>query len=319
MRAQMSSTTAASSFPGRDGFATQSIATRLRATVTIQPPGLSGTPSRGQVRSASAKASWTASSATVRSPDQRASAATAGPHSRRKTPSRLVIQRRYSPETPASWRTSTADGRDHRRDLDRLVAVAGTQEVEAVGDFGTLDVRAVGERPSRRRAPAPSSRSSADAAARRRGCDRLRPCRIRRAGRRRPPTPAVPGVTDAVGRLEQQRQPVVAHRRGGCAPVHHRPDLDAAVPRGRDLPGELQRVVEVVGLEHVVAAGHLGALGERAVGDGRRVGAAGDARTRSLPGPARRRRGWPTRLARGTPGRRSSRGPVVGGEVDVRD
>ena len=50
----------------------------------------------------------------------------------------------------------------------------------------------------------------------------------------------------------------------------------AAVLRGRDVTGERQRLVEVLRLEDVVAARHLGALGERAVGDGRGVGSAGD-------------------------------------------
>ena len=108
VRARISSTgfTAANSFPGRAVSRRSRSRARLRATVTSHPPGLSGTPSRCQVRSASAQASWTASSAMVRSPDHRASAATAGPHSRRKTPSRLRI---YSAETPASCRTSTAE------------------------------------------------------------------------------------------------------------------------------------------------------------------------------------------------------------------
>ena len=35
----------------------------------------------------------------------------------------------------------------------------------------------------------------------------------------------------------------------------------------RGCPGQPERLVEVLGLEHVVATGHLGALGERAVGD----------------------------------------------------
>ena len=89
--ASLSPTTAASSFPRLEDSRRSRSSARLRATVRIHPPALSGIPSRGQARNASAKASWTASSATVRSPDQRASAATAGPHSRRKTPSRLVI------------------------------------------------------------------------------------------------------------------------------------------------------------------------------------------------------------------------------------
>ncbi|SHS64425.1 Uncharacterised protein [Mycobacteroides abscessus subsp. abscessus] len=87
----MSSTTAASSFPGRRVSRRNRSRARFRAAVNNQPPGVSGMPSRGQVRSASAHASWTASSATVRSPDHRAMAATVGPHSRRKTPSSSIM------------------------------------------------------------------------------------------------------------------------------------------------------------------------------------------------------------------------------------
>jgi hypothetical protein len=50
-------------------------------------------PQRDVGMMASANASWTASSATVRSPDQRASAATAGPRSRRKTLSGSPLKR----------------------------------------------------------------------------------------------------------------------------------------------------------------------------------------------------------------------------------
>ncbi len=49
---------------------------RLRATVMSQPPGLSGTPSAGQRRKASARASWAQSSASVQSPVTRIRAAT---------------------------------------------------------------------------------------------------------------------------------------------------------------------------------------------------------------------------------------------------
>ena len=49
------------------------------------------------------------------------------------------------------------------------------------------------------------------------------------------------------------------------------------MPGHRDIARQSQRFVQVLDFEHVVAAGHLGALGERAVGDHRRVRAAGDA------------------------------------------
>ena len=35
--------------------------------------------------------------------------------------------------------------------------------------------------------------------------------------------------------------------------MHHRPDLDAAIPGGRDLPGQREFLIEIVGFENVVA------------------------------------------------------------------
>ena len=59
----------------------RSIALR-RAVVVIQAPGLAGTPSRGQVATAAAKASCSASSARLKSPTWRMSVARiAGPSS----------------------------------------------------------------------------------------------------------------------------------------------------------------------------------------------------------------------------------------------
>ena len=58
---------------------------RLRAVVMIQPAGLGGSPSCGHRRVATAKASWTASSATSMSPKTRTRTATARPYSSRKT------------------------------------------------------------------------------------------------------------------------------------------------------------------------------------------------------------------------------------------
>src|SRR5207253_10897882 len=46
---------------------------------------------------------------------------------------------------------------------------------------------------------------------------------------------------------------------------HDGPDLDRAEPRGRDLRGPLERLVERVDLDHVEAAELLLRLGERAV------------------------------------------------------
>ena len=52
--------------------------------MTIQAPGLAGTPSRGQRSAAIANASWTASSARSKSPSARIRIATARPNSSRK-------------------------------------------------------------------------------------------------------------------------------------------------------------------------------------------------------------------------------------------
>lgn len=56
---------------------------RLRAVVVIQAPGLSGMPRSGHVSRAAANASWTASSASSKSPRTRMRVATARPCSRR--------------------------------------------------------------------------------------------------------------------------------------------------------------------------------------------------------------------------------------------
>ena len=61
--------------------------------VTIQAPGLSGVPSRGQRSNAVVNASCTASSASCMSPRTRVRAATARPHSSRKTAATVVNAR----------------------------------------------------------------------------------------------------------------------------------------------------------------------------------------------------------------------------------
>src|ERR1700722_1354725 len=70
---------------------------RRRAVVMIHPAGLGGSPSAGQRWTATAKASWTASSATSMSPKLRTRTATARPYSSRNTRS-----------TPASGKPVTA-------------------------------------------------------------------------------------------------------------------------------------------------------------------------------------------------------------------
>ena len=56
---------------------------RCFAVVTIQAPGLDGTPSLGQRSAAIANASWTASSARSKSPNARIRMETARPNSSR--------------------------------------------------------------------------------------------------------------------------------------------------------------------------------------------------------------------------------------------
>src|SRR3984957_13504890 len=77
--------TAAASRPDRvDSRRSRSSALFL-AVVTIQPPGLGGRPSDGHRSTATAKASWTASSARSMSPKTRTRVATARPELSRKT------------------------------------------------------------------------------------------------------------------------------------------------------------------------------------------------------------------------------------------
>ena len=54
---------------------------RRRAVVMIHPAGLGGTPSSGQRTTATAKASWTPSSARSMSPNERTRTETARPYS----------------------------------------------------------------------------------------------------------------------------------------------------------------------------------------------------------------------------------------------
>ena len=92
---------------------------RFRAVVTIQPAGLSGTPSVGHRCTAAAKASWTASSASVMSPNMRISVATAWPCASRNARSTSSIHR--LPQWPgASWRRPVA--RKGRTSMSWLIA-----------------------------------------------------------------------------------------------------------------------------------------------------------------------------------------------------
>ena len=91
----------------------------LRAVATIHAPGDRGVPSRGQRSTALAKASWTASSARVRSPRTRVRIASARGHSSLNVASSDVVT---APRWAGSERAGLRGG-DERGDADRLVEV----------------------------------------------------------------------------------------------------------------------------------------------------------------------------------------------------
>src|SRR6266508_1289882 len=98
----------------------------LRAVVVIQPPGLAGTPVRGQRSRATRKASWTASSARSKSPSTRMRVATARPDSYRKTCSTTPpASLGPAAATPSPVRVGPRWELHDRADLDRAVAGAG--------------------------------------------------------------------------------------------------------------------------------------------------------------------------------------------------
>lgn len=99
--------------------------------------------------------------------------------------------------------------------------------------------------------------------------------------------------------------------------MDHRPHLDRTELRDRDVTGQRQGLVEIVGLQHVVAARHLGTLGIRAVGDRRVVGPTGDAGSgrRPVQRVARPDRG-PGLGVKSLEGCHAL-GPLFGGEFDV--
>src|SRR2546425_228191 len=150
-----STATSLSSSRPRDSRRRRSMA-RLRAVVVIQPPGLGGSPSPGHLRSATANASCTASSATSMSPKTRIRAATDRPDSSRK------IRPTSAPSSLGAASTSpTLSGFGYvseRADLDRLrdccgglrrpsergVEVFGLDDVEAAQVFLRLRKGAVG-------------------------------------------------------------------------------------------------------------------------------------------------------------------------------
>ncbi len=123
---------------------------RLRAVVTIHPPGFGGTPAAGQRSAATRNASWTASSAMSMSPKRRIRVATARPDSSRKTCSTWLAA---APVTDSyagsSWngRTSTGaaagDG-GLGGPRQRGVEVGGLDDPEAAELLLGLGERAVG-------------------------------------------------------------------------------------------------------------------------------------------------------------------------------
>ncbi|SHW68415.1 Uncharacterised protein [Mycobacteroides abscessus subsp. abscessus] len=81
----------------------------------------------------------------------------------------------------------------------------------------------------------------------------------------------------AICGLQQQREPT----RGALShefprAVDQRPYLDSTALGFRDIAGQCQGVIEIVRFQHVVAVRNFGALGERAIGDDRSIGSAGD-------------------------------------------
>ena len=118
---------------------------RFRAVVTIQAPGVRGTPSRGQRSSAVANASCTASSASSRSPRTRVRIATALPHSSRKTRSTSACIASVIAEPGGSRSLPFLRGRDQRGEPDRLVEVGEIGQEDAAEDLLRLGERAVGD------------------------------------------------------------------------------------------------------------------------------------------------------------------------------
>src|SRR4029450_1488794 len=112
----------------------------LRAVVTIQAPGLEGTPALGQRSSATRNASWAAASGRSKSPSTRMRVATARPDSCRKT---------CSTTTPASLCPAAANPPPRPLDLGGLhhladVARAGGRAGDLRGELdGLVQVLAV--------------------------------------------------------------------------------------------------------------------------------------------------------------------------------
>src|SRR5215207_6786473 len=149
-----STATSLSSSRPRDSRRRRSMAW-WRAVVVIQPPGLGGTPSRGHLPRATAKASCTASSATSMSPKARIRAASDRPDSSRKiratsAPSILVAASPWPTPSGLESRERTdldrhLDGTgDPRRPGERAIEVLGLNDVETAEVFLELHEGAVG-------------------------------------------------------------------------------------------------------------------------------------------------------------------------------
>ena len=153
--------------------------------MTIHAAGFAGSPSRGQRSSATAQASWTASSARSRSPSARARAATACPDSRRNRRSRTRGGAQPLAAAPGS-EASVAEVHE-RAHLD--AARGGAGDLRRPGDR-LVEVGARRPRSSRRAARASPRTGRRSAAARRLApgrWSRSRPAAAPRRARSRPP------------------------------------------------------------------------------------------------------------------------------------
>src|SRR3954453_22095873 len=122
------------------------------ATLTSQARVLSGTSHAGQRANATAKASWSASSARSKSPTRRISVASARPASSRKILSisdnvicrcAAALSLVVDPDRPHLDRAD-ARRRNPRRDLDRGIEILGLHEVIAAELLARFGKRAVG-------------------------------------------------------------------------------------------------------------------------------------------------------------------------------
>src|ERR1700754_202381 len=115
----------------------------------IHPAGLGGRPVDGQRRTAAAKASWTASSATSMSPKTRISTATARPYSSVKTRSISAVRTSdtvglvFAMHRPHLDRQGERSG-DLARPAERGVEVGHPDDRESAEVLLALDVRPVG-------------------------------------------------------------------------------------------------------------------------------------------------------------------------------